>query len=129
MICRCIALALLLVVGGPAARGQETLQRTIADRADLSGAEGMEVISSILVVPPGATIPRHFHHGIEAGIVLEGGTIQTLEGQVQELPAGTTHFQLRGVFHGGVKVLGEQTLRLYAVHIVDKDKPLLAGAE
>src|SRR5712691_4265766 len=55
---------------------QEGMKRTILHQADLSGATGMEVISSILEVQPGATIQRHFHHGIEAAYVIEGAMIQ-----------------------------------------------------
>jgi hypothetical protein len=40
------------------------MKQTILHQADLSGADGMEVISSIVEVEPGTTIPRHFRHGI-----------------------------------------------------------------
>jgi quercetin dioxygenase-like cupin family protein len=105
------------------------LERTILHRADLSGAPGMEVISSILVVQPGASVPSHFHHGIEAGRVLEGGMIQTPGRQAQELAAGTPIFNLRGVMHGGWQAVGDRAITLYTVHVVDKGKPLLDGVE
>ena len=106
---------------------QEGLKRTTLHRADLSGADGMEVISSILEVHPGATIPRHFHNGIEAGMVLEGGMLENAGAEPQMLVAGTDIFQLRGVLHGGSTVVGDKTLKIFTVHIVDKDKPLLDG--
>ncbi len=106
---------------------QQEIKRTTLHRADLSGAEGMEVISSILEVQPGATIPRHFHNGIEAGMVLEGGMLENPGSEPQQLAEGTNIFQLRGVLHGGATVVGEKTLKIFTVHIVDKGKPLLDG--
>ncbi len=108
---------------------QEGLKRTTLHRADLSGADGMEVISSILEVQPGATIPRHFHNGIEAGMVLAGAMLMNPGMESQWLAAGTDIFQLRGALHGGATVVGDKTLKLFTVHIVDKDKPLLDGIQ
>jgi quercetin dioxygenase-like cupin family protein len=105
------------------------MKRTILHQADLSGANGMEVISSILEVQPGAGIPRHFHNGVEAGRVLEGAMIQLPDKEPQMLATGTPIFQLRGVMHAGFKVVGDKALKLYTVHVVDKDKPLFDGVK
>jgi hypothetical protein len=40
------------------------------------------------------------------------------------LPTGMSVMNLRDVRHGGFVVLGETPLRLFTVHIVDKNKPL-----
>jgi quercetin dioxygenase-like cupin family protein len=111
------------------AQAQEGMARTILNQADLSGAPGMEVISSILEVQPGATVPRHFHNGIEAGRVLEGGMIQLPGKEPEMLATGTPIFNLRGVMHAGWKVVGDKPLKLYTVHIVDKGKPLFDGVK
>ena len=108
---------------------EEGIKRTALHTADLSGADGMEVISSILEVPPGETIPRHFHNGIEAGMVLEGAMLENPGAQPQLLETGTDIFHLRGVIHGGATVVGDKTLKLFTVHIVDKGKPLLDGVQ
>lgn len=108
---------------------QEGMTRTILRQADLSGADGMKVISSILEIPPGATIPRHFHNGIEAGMVLEGAMLENPGMEPQLLATGTDIFQLRGALHGGATVVGDKTLKLFTVHIVDKGKPLLDGIQ
>ncbi len=118
--------ALLAVL--PAA-AQEGVTRTILNRADLAGAPGMEVISSILEVQPGATVPRHFHNGIETGSVLEGSMIQLPGQEAQRMATGAPIWNMRGVFHGGFKVVGDKSLKLHTVHIVDKGKPLFDGAE
>ena len=108
---------------------QEGIKRTILHQADLSGADGMEVISSILEIPPGATIPRHFHNGIEAGMVLVGAMLKDPGSEPQLLVTGTDIFHLRGALHGGATVVGDKTLKLFTVHIVDKGKPLLDGVQ
>ena len=122
----CIVVAMLTAVP---AMAQEGITRTILNRADLAGSPGMEVISSLLEVKPGATLPRHFHHGIETGMVLEGGLIQLPGKEAQLLASGTPIWNLPGVFHGGFKVVGDKPLKLHTVHVVDKTKPLNDGIE
>jgi hypothetical protein len=41
---------------------------------------------------------------------------------------GSVAINPREVFHGGYKVVGDKTLKLLTVHVVDKGKPLYAGA-
>jgi quercetin dioxygenase-like cupin family protein len=106
---------------------QEGLNRTVLNQADLSGAPGMEVISSILEVQPGATLPRHFHNGIETGRVLEGSMVQYPGKEPQMIATGAPIFILRGAYHAGFKVVGDKPLKLYIVHVIDKGKPLFDG--
>ena len=98
--------------------------RTELRRADLAGAPGMEVVASISEYKPGAEVARHSHHGIESGYVLQGAMIQTPGKEPVMLAAGTPIFNLRDVPHAGYRVVGEQSLKFYTVHVVDKDKPL-----
>ncbi len=93
-------------------------------RADLSGAPGMEVITSITEFKKGEGVARHLHHGIETGYVLQGSMVQ-LPGQAPTMMAtGTPILNLRDAPHAGFKVVGDTPLRLLTVHIVDKGKPL-----
>ncbi len=123
------ALCVLGSLTAPPVLAQEGMKRTILNQADLSGAPGMEVMSSILEIQPGATVPRHFHNGIEAGRVLEGAMIQYPGKEPQMMETGAALFNLRGAFHGGFKVVGDKPLKLYSVHVVDKGKPLFDGVE
>lgn len=50
-------------------------------RARLSMAEGLEVIISDVVIPPNATVPRHYHPGEEFVYALEGSVVHVQEGQ------------------------------------------------
>jgi hypothetical protein len=124
-----LATLLAFPVCAQQAYSQKGMERTILNQADLAGAPGMEVISSMLVVQPGTTLPVHFHNGTEAGRVIEGGMIQMPGKEPVMLESGSPIFNLRDVMHGGWKSVGDRPIVLYTVHIVDKGKPLLDGVK
>jgi quercetin dioxygenase-like cupin family protein len=99
-------------------------QRVEQKRADLSGAPGMEVIASIGEYKPGESIELHIHHGIEAAYVVQGASVQVPGKDPMMLPTASTVMNLRDVKHGGFKVVGDTSLKLFTVHVVDKGKPL-----
>jgi quercetin dioxygenase-like cupin family protein len=97
-------------------------QRQELKRADLSA--DMEVITSISEIRKGETVPRHTHHGIETGYVVQGSMVQ-LPGQAPTMmQTGSSFMNLRDVPHAGFTVVGDQPLRLLTVHVVDKNKAL-----
>jgi anti-sigma factor ChrR (cupin superfamily) len=118
-----LALALALTGLGQSAWAQEGTRKELS-RVDLTGAPGMEVVSSFGEYKTGDTLPRHLHHGIEAAYVIQGTKIQPPGKDPMELPTGAPVLNLRDVMHGGYKIVGEQSLKLFTVHIVDKGKPL-----
>ena len=99
-------------------------RRVEQKRADLAGAPGMEVIVSVSEYQPGETLGAHTHHGIEAGYVLQGAMTQLPGHEPTPMPTGTTIFNLRDARHGGFKVVGDSSLKLFTVHVVDKGRPL-----
>jgi quercetin dioxygenase-like cupin family protein len=121
-----LAFGTLLVVisGSISVYAQDLPQRKEARRADLSGAPGMEVIISLSEYKPGEGIPLHFHHGIEAAYVIEGGMVQSPGKPAIALQTGAPVMALRDAPHAGFTVVGDKTLKLFTVHIVDKGKPL-----
>jgi quercetin dioxygenase-like cupin family protein len=122
-----VACAWLATVSAASVSGDLAARRELK-RADLSGAPGMEVITSITEIRKGEGIPRHAHHGIETGYVLQGAMIQ-LPGQAPtQMATGASFMNLRDVAHAGFTVVGDTPLRLLTVHIVDKDKPLYEWA-
>ena len=102
---------------------QESSARKELKRADLSGAPGMEVVMSITEYKPGDELALHIHHGVEAGYVLEGGMIEIPGKPPMAIPTGASVMNLRDVPHG-FKVVGDKTIKLLTVHVVDKGKPL-----
>jgi quercetin dioxygenase-like cupin family protein len=106
------------------AQAQDSPQRKELRRVDLSGAAGMEVISSISEFRPGEELPRHLHHGVEAGYVVQGAMVQNPGQPPTMLATGAPILNLRDVVHGGFKVVGPGNVILFTVHTVDKGKPL-----
>jgi len=127
---RRVRLAALLALGASLAAlaasnaSYDLPQRTELKRADLSGAPDMEVITSISEFKPGEGIPRHSHHGIESGYVLQGALVQVPGQAPGMLATGTAIQNLRDVPHAGFTVVGDTSLKLLTVHVVDKHKPL-----
>ncbi|HEX8956747.1 MAG TPA: cupin domain-containing protein [Burkholderiaceae bacterium] len=124
-IASCLALfGAGLATGLTAQTLNDSPQRVEQKRADLSGAPGMEVIASTAEYKPGDVIDPHFHHGIEAAYVIQGAQVQMPGKAPITLATGTTLLNLRDVKHGGFKVVGDTSLKLFTVHTVDKGKPL-----
>jgi quercetin dioxygenase-like cupin family protein len=129
------ALAGALLFGLGVATGQlaqtstDSPQRVEQKRADLTGAPGMEVIASVAEYKPGDSLGLHTHHGVEAAYVLQGASVQPRGKGPMALPTGATLLNLRDVQHAGFKVVGDTSLRLFTVHIVDKGKPLYDYAQ
>jgi quercetin dioxygenase-like cupin family protein len=116
-----VAIAAMAFTG--LAQAQDSPNRKEMKRADLTGTK-MEVILSTAEYQPGETIPRHIHHGEEAFYVLEGATVETPDGKQIRLATGAGSINLRDVPHAGFKVVGDKSLKLVTVHIVDKGAPL-----
>jgi quercetin dioxygenase-like cupin family protein len=124
---RLVVAALFVVFTLPAAFADEP-KRTVLKRADLTGTN-MEIIVSVLEVPPGVSIAKHTHPGEEAVYVLEGATLQFPDGREVSRPAGEAGVNVRDVPHAGYKVVGDKPLKLLTVHIVDKGKPMTVPAQ
>jgi hypothetical protein len=124
MLCGLALFGFGMVTGLVAQTLTDSPQRVELKRADLSGAPGMEVITSTGEYKPGESIELHLHHGIEAAYVIQGASVQLPGKDPMMLPTGGSLLNLRDVKHGGFKVVGETPLKLFTVHIVDKGKPL-----
>lgn len=119
---------LLFYVGlgaGSFAQAQsDSPQRIEQKRTDLSGAPGMEVVVSTAEYKPGESMGLHMHHGIEAAYVIQGAMVQAPGREPIQIPTGATQLFLREIRHAGVTVVGATSLKLFTVHVVDKNKPL-----
>jgi quercetin dioxygenase-like cupin family protein len=125
-----LTLAGALLFGAGIAAGQlaqtstDSPQRVEQKRTDLSGAPGMEVIASVAEYKPGTLVRRHSHHGVEVAYVVQGAAIQVPGKPGGTLATGTTLLNLRDIEHAGFTVVGDTSLKLFTVHVVDKGKPL-----
>jgi hypothetical protein len=102
---------------------QPEIKRKVISRADLTGTN-MEVILVETEIPPGAVFPRHTHPGEEAFYVLQGSAVETPGKQPVMREAGTGGINARDMPHAGYKVVGDTSLKIVNVYIVDKGKPL-----
>ncbi|HXJ00603.1 MAG TPA: hypothetical protein VNH44_05230, partial [Micropepsaceae bacterium] len=75
-----VAISAFALAFSVVAQAQDLPQRKELKRVDLSGAQGMEVVSSVSTFKPGDEFPKHLHHGVEAGYVVQGAMVQ-LPGQ------------------------------------------------
>jgi quercetin dioxygenase-like cupin family protein len=119
----CSAFVALTMAIGASLWAQDYAGRKELKRADLSGAPGMEVVLSVVEMKPGDQLPLHIHHGIETAYVLEGGRVEVPGKPPLAMPIGAPIMALRDVEHG-FTVVGDKTIKLVTVHIVDKGKPL-----
>jgi len=104
-------------------------QRVEQKRTDLSGASGMEVIASTAEYMPGEQIGLHSHHGVEMAYVVQGARVQAPGKEPVTLATGATIMNLRDVKHAGFTIVGDTSLKLFTVHVVDKGKPLYDYAQ
>jgi quercetin dioxygenase-like cupin family protein len=119
-----VAASAAALVISVAAYSQDLPQRKELKRVDLSGTPNMEVVSSVSTFKPGDEFPRHLHHGVEAGYVVQGTMIQAPGQAPTMMQTGAPILNLRDAVHGGFKVVGPGNLILFTVHTVDKGKPL-----
>ena len=119
-----LALTCAILAAALPTAAQDSPNRKEMRRADLSGAPGMEVILSVSEYKPGEAISKHFHHGVEAGYILEGGKVGAPGTAGTDLATGAPIMNLRDALHGGWTNVGASTIKLLTVHVVDKGKPL-----
>lgn len=124
---RCLAAAGALIAAGGAAA--QEVRRTELGRQPVSGDESREIVMPLVEIPPGVTSRRHFHNGEEAFYVIEGGRAQ-MPGQAPKEPlAGERGINRRGVPHAGYTVVGDKTLKILWVYVVETGKPLQEAAD
>lgn len=115
-----LASSFAMLIGTAHAQG---ITRDELKRADLTGKD-MDVIVTVVTVPPGENLPKHIHPGEEVVYVLEGATLELPDGSKRQFPTGAATLNVRNVPHAGFKVGGDKALKMLTVHIVDKGKPV-----
>ena len=105
------------------------IKKVELQKSDLDSNNNMEVLMTDITFPSGTYLPLHSHHGAELVYVLEGGFIETKDGEKKEFLAGMSLLFPRGKVHGGFTISEGSTIRVISTHIVDKGKPLFIPAE
>jgi quercetin dioxygenase-like cupin family protein len=121
-----LALTVVALTCSGALAQQGGIKRTPLQKVEFP--DGYNSIAGIAEIAPGGSAGRHTHPGIEVGYVMEGEGDLTVEGQpVRHVKAGDSWQIAAGVPHDA-KVSGDKPLKVLAVYIVDKTKPLATPA-
>src|SRR5271154_5207511 len=122
-------LGIVLVVVGAAALWAQNpgVQRTVVKRSDIS-VPGREAVIVRVELAPGASAGRHTHPGEEISYVMEGEGEVLIQGQpTLKIKAGDGFVVPNGAIHDAHNP-GPQPLKLAAVYVVEKGKPLATPA-
>lgn len=103
------------------------IQRTILLKQDLS-VPGREVNVASVTISPGGSAGRHTHPGEEISYILDGEGEILVEGKEPlKLKAGQAFVIPNGARHDA-RNLGTTPLKLVAVYVVEKGKPMATPA-
>ena len=120
---RAIKLVLMVAAGVLLLAQNPGVQRTVVQRKDIS-VPGREAVIAHVEIVPGASVGRHTHPGEEISYVMEGEGEVLIQGQpALKLKAGDGFVVPNGAIHDAHNT-GTQPLKLAAVYVVEKGKPL-----
>jgi len=107
---------------------QNGVQRTVVQRMD-SSVPGRETLSVRVEVAAGASTGRHTHPGDEIDYVVDGEGEWMVEGQAnRKARAGDSIIIAGGSVHEA-RNMGASPLKVMAVFVVEKGKPLTTAAQ
>jgi len=102
------------------------IKRTPLQKIDFPA--GYTTVTAIAEIPAGGSAGRHTHPGVETGYVIEGEGDLIIDGQpTKHLKPGESWAIPAGAIHDA-KVTGDKPLKIMAIYIVEKDKPLATPA-
>jgi len=103
-----------------------TIKRVLLQRVDVPGSN-YEAVTGTAEVLPNVTVGRHTHPGPETGYVLEGDLTLFVDGQPPlPLKAGDT-YKIPPVTVHDLRS-GDKGVKVFAVYVVEKGKPLASPA-
>ena len=103
------------------------IHRTIVEKADIS-VPGREAVIARVEIAPGAYVGRHTHPGEEISYIIEGQGEILIEGRPpRKVKAGDGFVIPNGAKHDAHNT-GSVPLKLAAIYVVEKGKPLATPA-
>jgi quercetin dioxygenase-like cupin family protein len=117
------ALAVLVLAAGALLFAQQDgIKRTMMQKIEYPS--GHLTLMGTAELPPGGSLPRHTHPGIETGYVLEGECLMSVEGQPDRVvKAGESYLIPAGVPHSLKNSSPNKNLKGLSTWVVEKDKP------
>lgn len=122
-----IGLTIVLAVAGVLVGQNPAVKRNVVKTADVS-VPGREAVIANVEITPGGSAGRHTHPGDEISYVLEGEGEILMEGRAPLKIKPGDGFVVPGGTKHDAHNTGSQTLRLVAVYVVEKGKPLATPA-
>jgi quercetin dioxygenase-like cupin family protein len=117
----------LMLAGAVIAQNPPAVVRTVVTRAD-AAAPGKEAVIVRVEFPVAATTGKHTHFGEEVSYVTDGEGELTIAGQpTRKIKVGDGFIVPSGAVHEA-KNTGTQPLKVVAVFVVEKGKPLTTPA-
>jgi len=114
------------LVLGTALFGQ-TAKFSELQRREIPGT-GRDGVTTVAVIPPGATSARHSHPGEDFGYLIEGTIVLMVDGHPPlTVHAGETFFTARGEIHNA-RNIGATVARAVDTYVIDKGKPGITPA-
>jgi len=120
---KAIKLVLIAAAGVLLLAQNPGIQRTVVQRKDIS-VPGREAVIAHVEIAPGASAGRHTHPPQHISYVMEGEGEILIQGQPAiKIKAGDGFVVPNGAIHDAHNT-GTQPLKLAAVYVVEKGKPL-----
>jgi quercetin dioxygenase-like cupin family protein len=120
-------LALVAVVGAALWAQNPGLQRTVVKRGDTT-VPGREAVIVRVELAPGAAAGRHTHPGEEISYVEQGEGEILMEGKAPLKVKTGDGFIVPGGTKHDARNTGSEPLKLIAIYVVEKGKPLATPA-
>ncbi|PWU02289.1 MAG: cupin domain-containing protein [Terriglobia bacterium] len=103
------------------------IQRTVVKKGDVS-VPGREAVITRVEIAPMGSAGRHTHPGDELTYVTEGEGEILIEGQPPLKVKAGDGFVVKGGLKHDAHNTAAQPMKLIAIYVVDKDKPLATPA-
>jgi quercetin dioxygenase-like cupin family protein len=100
---------------------------TELQRRDIPGT-GLQGVTTVAEIPPGATSARHSHPGEDFGYLIQGTIVLYVDGKAPvTVRAGEVFFTERGHIHNA-RNIGTTTARAVDTYVIDTGKPGITPA-
>jgi mannose-6-phosphate isomerase-like protein (cupin superfamily) len=100
------------------------IERSMLLTRPIAASAAYEATVARATIAPGIAAARHFHHGDEIGVLLEGEAEVDIEGQgIVKVKAGEAYHIPAGIKHTP-KSTGSVPAKFVAIWVVEKGKPL-----
>ena len=118
-----VAILVFLGAAGTAFAQEPGIKRMVLQRIEVPDT-AYECVLGMAELPPGTSIGRHTHHGVEVGYIAAGDIELMIEGQeTKHLKAGDSYTIPAGTVHDA-KNIGSSMGTAMATWVVEKGKPL-----